>query len=102
MSSYLRDALILNPCANGSEGCVPSQDPWRPASNSQVVIANDSGHEQVLSNITSGLLNPSPGNTITIPAGQAWVGTVSNKSGTYVYNDCSDSAGPRDGTIDPS
>ncbi|KAA9131549.1 hypothetical protein F3N42_09540 [Marinihelvus fidelis] len=104
MPNNIHDVLVLGPCADGGEGCVPSEDPWRPPQQTEVVIVNLSGHEQSLTNISNALLTPVQHNQITIPAGKAWVGRVGRRvdRGTYTYNACTDDAGPRNGTIDPA
>lgn len=95
----MSNTLTLNP--SGTEGCTPDQDPWQPTKSGPVTIANDSGYDQLLSNINNGLLNPSPHGSITVlKAG--WTGTVGNKKGTYSFNDGLGSRGVRKGTIDPS
>ena len=95
----MSNTLTLNP--SGTDGCTPSPDPWEPTKSGPVNIVNSSGHEQVLFNITPGLLAPAPGGSITVPT-TGWSGTVGNKKGTYSYNDGLPTRGVRSGTIDPS
>jgi len=95
----MSDTLTLNP--SGTEGCTPSPDPWKPSKGGPVTITNSSGFEQVLHNISPGLLNPSPGGSITVPT-TGWTGTVGNTKGTYSYDDGLGMRGVRSGTIDPS
>ncbi len=95
--------LVLNPSASG-QGCAPNYEPWTPApagAPRSVAIYNASGHEQTLSNIDQGLLNPSPGGQIIIAAGSTWCGTVGNANGEYDYEDGSSKMVPRRGTINP-
>lgn len=94
----MSDPLILNP--SGTEGCTPDPDPWQPAKSGPVTITNSSGYEQVLFDISPGLLVPAPGGSITVPT-SGWSGTVGNKKGTYSYNDGLGMRGVRSGTIDP-
>lgn len=91
--------LILKPSGKG--GCVPASDPWNPPKSGKVKIVNNSGAEQKLTNISKGLLSPSPHNTVVVPE-EGWSGTVGNKKGVYQYEDGSEDMGVRDGTIDPS
>ena len=95
----MSNTLTLN--ASGTGGCSPDQDPWTPTSGGSVTITNSSGAQQVLSGITSGLLNPAPGGSITVPT-TGWSGTVGTSNGTYSYNDGSTERGMRNGTTDPS
>ncbi len=96
----MSNTLTLN-AVEGTEGCSPDQNPWEPTSGGSVTITNNSGYEQILSSITSGLLNPAPGGSITVPT-SGWSGTVGTSSGSYDYNDGSTKRGMRNGTIDPS
>ena len=96
----MSDTLTLS--ASGTGGCSPDQNPWEPTSGGAVSIVNNSGAQQMLSDITPGLLNPAPGNSITISSGGTWNGRVGTSSGTYSYNDGSNKRGMRNGTIDPS
>lgn len=105
MPTATAQTLVLQPCNGTSEGCEPSYDPWTPPKGASVAIYNATDYQQSLTNISGGLLNPSPGNTITLDSGQTWCGTVGNNSGGYDYNDCSTrgkNVAPRRGTIDPS
>jgi|GEM_PF-2022502 len=92
--------LTLN--AAGTGGCAPSEDPWTPSRGAEVCIHNNSGAEQTLSNISSGLLAPAQGGQVTIADGGNWNGRVGNNNGTYEYNDGSHERGVRTGRIDPS
>jgi hypothetical protein len=95
--------LVLNPSGDG--GCSPDPDPWCPGDvngTRDVEIDNQSGYPQKLWNIASGLLNPAPGGEINIAKDGKWNGTVGHTEGTYTYDDGESSAGPRNGTIDPS
>ena len=96
----MSDTLTLN--ASGTGGCAPDQEPWAPGNGASVTIVNSSGSDQVLSNITPGLLAPAPNGSITVTTTTNWTGTVGSNSGTYSYNDGSDKRGMRTGTIDPS
>lgn len=88
--------------ASGVKGCEPDHNPWRPPKGSRVKIINDSGFEQTLTHISKGLLNPSPHDSVVIPANGEWSGTVGQQDGSYQYEDGLKAMGVRDGTIDPS
>lgn len=89
--------------ASGSGGCTPDQNPWKPTKGGSVTIKNNSGFDQILSNITPGLLNPvGASKSITVTTTQDWNGTVGSTRGTYTYNDGLAEEDPRNGTIDPS
>ena len=94
----MSDTLTLGP--SGDKGCTPDSDPWTPTKSGPVTILNTSGHEQILTNISKGLLASAPGGSITVPT-TGWSGTVGNKKGTYDYNDGLGMRGVRSGTIDP-
>lgn len=91
--------LTLKPSGKG--GYTPDWNPWKPPKGSKVKIDNQTGTEQELTNISKGLLNPSPRNTVLVPV-NGWSGTVGKSKGTYQYEDGLDDDGVRDGTIDPS
>jgi len=95
----MSDTLTLK--ASGTNGCEPDPNPWKPAKGAAVTIENTSGYEQVLSDISSGLLAPASGGSITVPT-TGWSGHVGSAKGTYTYNDGSDKRGVRTGTIDPT
>ena len=86
---------------SGKNGCTPEWNPWKPPKSGKVNIVNKSGSVQKLTNISKGLLNPSPHDTVIVPL-DGWSGTVGRKKGSYQYEDGLDLEGVRDGTIDPS
>ena len=100
--------LTLLPSGKG--GCAPEWNPWKPPKSGKVKIVNKSGSAQKLTNVTKGLLTPSPHDTVLVPL-EGWTGTVGIKKGSYQYDDGMESKGERDGTdlkgvrdgtIDPS
>ena len=93
------NTLTLLP--SGDKGCIPDLDPWKPHKSGKVNIVNKSGFEQTLSNISKGLLSPSPHDTIIVPL-EGWAGTAGRKKGTYQYEDGLEIEGVRNGTIDPT
>lgn len=95
----MSNTLTLN--ASGSNGCSPSPDPWKPTKGAEVTIVNNSGVQQLLTNVTAGLLAPAPGNTVTVPT-SGWSGRVGQNKGTYSYEDGLPTRGVRNGTIDPT
>jgi hypothetical protein len=94
---------ILTLEASGTNGCEPDKNPWYVCPGKAVEIVNNSGHEQTLSNISNGLISPSPQGRIVVPT-SGWTGRIGNGNteGTYQYEDGLPVAGPRTGIIDPS
>ena len=99
--------MILN--TSGEGGCLPEPLNWPTEKNTKVVIVNNSGADQILSNISDDLLKGDGGwvNRIEIADGEFWEGKVGAKReegdpGRYIFNDGEDGAAPRIGTIDPS
>ena len=97
----MSNILILNETENG--GCEPDQDHWHPTGDHKVTIVNNSGFEQILTNITNGVLTPARHLEVIVPKDGCWQGRSgrSQVTGTYTYEDGS-TAVPRTGTIDPS
>lgn len=103
------DAMKLEAAGNG--GCTPTPDPvpdpipWLPKSGDTVTITNNSGAQQVLSDITHACLKNSQGGavtSITIEDGETWTGQAGGAKGTYKYQDGSGGLALKTGTIDPS
>ena len=100
--------MILKP--SGVDGCEPDPQDWLPEKNAKVVILNDSGADQELTDISTKLLKDKHGTwekTIFIKDGEFWEGKTGakrNSPGSYVYQsgETVKDVGPRNGTIDPS
>lgn len=62
----------------------PTPDPLDASNGESISVINNLGAEVVLTLSPPGLLNPSNGSQLTVPA-SGWSGTVGNASGTYEY-----------------
>jgi hypothetical protein len=98
MSNTSRTLTLIS---SGTGGCEPNYNPWKPPKSGPVNIINNSGVQQLLTNVSRGLLAPAPHKTVTVPI-TGWSGAVGNKKGTYQYEDGLEDMGVRNGTIDPS
>lgn len=76
----------------------PSPDPLSATSGEAITITNSTGAAVVLTLSHAGLLNPSNGTTLNVPAA-GWSGTVGTTSGTFSYPDGGVKRGTRSGTI---
>jgi len=76
----------------------PTPDPLTATNGESITITNDWDEDIVLTLSIAGLLNPSQGTSLTVPAA-GWNGTVGTTSGSYDYVEPSRERAPRNGSI---